>query len=163
MPTWYKQRTLEALFFGFCIQFINRGSQWCCKKQRWSLFWGMVCYYYRWRLFKAKCSFRCSSSPVNWYVLGLYLEACYYGRWRFCRLNILSGVPPLLLTNMLLATRDLSTWFIHVPLATCPHWWFLFFALTWVHPSCTFLSPLSGCFVFLELAKFSSFSALFWR
>jgi hypothetical protein len=59
---------------------------------------------------------------------------------------------------MLLATKGLSTWFVHVPLAVHPSWSFLLFALTWVHPSCTFSSPFVGHFVVLTFGRFSSLS-----
>lgn len=82
----------------------------------------------------------------------------YFETWCYSKLSVFSSVLPLSLYDMLLVTcreTSLSTWFVHVPIAIYPRWWFLLFALTWVLPSYTFLSFFFGCFVLLMFVKFS--------
>jgi hypothetical protein len=81
----------------------------------------------------------------------LYFKACSHYRWRYFKMKS----PPLSLFEMLLATKGLSTWIVHIPLAIHHSWWFILFALTWVHPSCTFSSPFFECFVLLTFRRFS--------
>ncbi len=44
------------------------------------------------------------------------------------KLNVFSSVIPFFLFDVFLVTKGLSIWFVHVPLAIHPHWWFFLFA-----------------------------------
>jgi hypothetical protein len=74
----------------------------------------------------------------------------------FCLIKLRSPKPLFLPFHYLTCSLWLeggvrSTWFIHVPLAIHPGWWFLFFAWTWVLPPCTFLSPLFWVLCFIDI------------
>jgi hypothetical protein len=77
----------------------------------------------------------------------LYFKACSHCRWKFFKVKS----PPLSLFDMLLTIKGLSNWFVRVPLAIHPSWWFLLFALTWIHPSCTFSSPFFECYCCFDI------------
>jgi hypothetical protein len=90
-----------------------------------------------------------SSQPSPWWMV--CLESYYLDSYR---LNALSSVPTLSLYDMLLVTRGLNIWFVHVLLVICPHLQFLLFAWTWVIPFVSYLPPFLTVFLYWWLARF---------
>jgi hypothetical protein len=79
--------------------------------------------------------------------------------WRF---NVFADVPSFSLFDMLLVTRGLSIWFVHVPLAVYPCWWVFFWPRLESLNLVPFSFPYLGALFYWLLASFHHLQLL-WK